>query len=153
MRRQRTASTDSSRVSRRTKNPAKSEAKKKATITRMFRGSREGWLPVFHRLMARLSQMPATEVVPRKGCFSLVRTETPKQSLGAIWICEDGVRLGLFLERPSRSPRLEAAGESGLPVPTTHSILLTRASDIDHELVSWIKAAHHLARISRRRST
>lgn len=123
-------------------------------IKRLFRGSLEAWLPLFHRLVARLSQLPRLEVIAARGSVALKRADPVRKSVGSIHVKKDGLLIGLSLPAGAliRSPRLEVLDKRRRD-GATHTVLVTRASEIDTDLLNWIKAARPRAGKPRRKST
>jgi hypothetical protein len=70
---------------------------------------------------------------------------------GLIRISGDGLELGIALGKAAiKSKRLTPSSKS--PKRITHSVLISELSDIDEELMFWIKAAWQQARNGKRRS-
>ncbi len=125
-----------------------------ANFKRLFRGSLDSWLPLFQRLLARLSQLPRLEAKPASGSIALKRSDQPRKPIGAIHVKKDGLLIGLSLPpgamiRSSRLSVLAKRRRDG----ATHTVLVTRAAEIDTELLNWIKAARPRVSTPRRRST
>lgn len=115
------------------------------------------WLPLYRRLMARLIRVPGLELVgARGGVLEIHRIGTKR--IAAVYLKAKGLEIGFALPKAVlKSPRLHPSKKS--PKWVTHRVLIQEASEIDEELLTWIKAASSAALVSargrsaRRRST
>lgn len=111
-----------------------------------FFGGREEELALYEALLVRLEQVgPFTQEYHKTqislraklifGCVSLLRPK-PKKELPAHFIT-----LTLGLPRPLASPRIAACVEAQKD-RWTHHIVLGDVSDLDEELMGWIREAY-----------
>ena len=123
------------------------------TVKALFSGKREKWLPLFQRLNARFSKIPGLELTPAKTTIKICRSDDSKVTIGHIRVAAAGLLVGLVLESaaPFKSKRLQALKRASKDA--THVILVTEASEIDPEFLTWVKAANSKARNAKPRST
>lgn len=116
-------------------------------LNTLFSGKKAKWLAIYRRLVARLENQRGIELTPSPKSISVSGTI----QIGKIRVTAKGLELAIALGKAApRSERLKT-----LSKPTkaaTHKVLIAQASDIDEELLSWIKAAQVRARISKRQS-
>lgn len=115
-------------------------------LNRLFSGKKAKWLPLYRRLAARLSQKCDVD-------FDLLKTSVSMGSAGKLKITIDGLEIGLALPKGGiRSPRLLPCESRSKTTrkKITHRVLVAKASEIDEELLSWVKAAFHQTRPSRK---
>lgn len=115
----------------------------------LFKGKKEKWLPLFQRLLARLAQLPSIEAIPMRGSITLVGANEKSLPIGNVKVTEDGLVVGLALAKAAIKPgRLKRSTTP--PKRITHCVALTEPSDIDSELLAWLKAALASARKHRK---
>ena len=115
-------------------------------LSRHFPGKKEKWLPLYRRVIARLtSRIAGLEILPEKSYLSV-------SGFGVIWVGLEGLELGLSLSRAHfKSPRLKESRRS--PRRITHRVLISAVADVDDELLTWIRMARLQVRIAKSRST
>jgi len=127
------------------------ERTSRSSLRSLFSGKKAKWLPLFQRLVARFSYIPGVELAVYRKSIALGCNGDAKPTIGMIQITARGLQVGLGLHKAAlKSPRLKLAKR---PKSVTHKVLISKASEIDDELLSWIKAARHQARTAKRRST
>lgn len=135
---------------------SKVERSSKKAFLAIFKGKKEQWLPLFQRLLIRFEKLRGIElVVFRSGIGVLVGLSKPTR-IGMLKIDSRGIKVlfkispKLFLS-PKAQLRLKLVRnkKSGF---MTHETRLRKISDVDEELLSWLNAAAHSARISKRQS-
>jgi hypothetical protein len=100
-------------------------------------------------LLARLAQLPSIEAIPMRGSIALVGANGSTPPVGNVKVTEDGLILGLALTGAAIKPgRLKRSTTP--PKRITHHVCLTDPSDIDAELLIWLKAALAAARKARK---
>ncbi len=110
-------------------------------VAEMFAGDRAAMRPVFDALMARISEFGSDiEPSPKKGYLSLRRT-TQFATLHPSTKARFDV--GIKLKGVEPSGRLEAAGSWNAMV--THRVRLASASEVDAEVVAWLRQAYAMA--------
>lgn len=106
-------------------------------IDGQYRG-KEGLVPIYERLMATAQSLGSdVEVAPKKGSVSLRRS---KQFALIEPATKTRIDLGLNLRGEPGTDRLEVAG--GM---CTHKVALTDPSQVDDELVGWLREAYSRA--------
>lgn len=130
---------------------SKPEKRGNGSLVEHFDGKKAKWLPLFHRLVARLSAMPGVEFCSSRGGISIEQTREGKPNMGVVRITLRGLEIGLGLEKAPRSERLRPSQRS--PKWVTHRVVIAKASDIDEEFISWVNAARIKARTAKVRST
>lgn len=139
----------------------------KATLSDVFNGKKSKWLPLYHRLLARLSNVAGIEFFPFNKQIGIGHRNDSRPTLGEIRITAQGLEVGLGLSSKTQktgSPRTENGESNSHPDPRikpstraprwiTHRVLIAKASEIDEEFIGWVKAARRQARIARPRST
>jgi hypothetical protein len=121
-------------------------------LASLFKGKRAKWLPLFQRLLARLSQLPTIEAIPMRGSIRLIGEGGSTPTIGNVKVTQEGLILGLALSKAAIKPGRLKRTTSG-PKRITHFVCLTEPTDIDAELLVWLKAALAGARTSKRRPT
>ena len=125
----------------------------------LFKGSKAKWLPLYHRVLARLSSVSGMEFLNgarEVSILSTAATSKTKGRMGLIRVTESGLEVGLRLGKGvtaamARNERLIPSRK--IPLWVTHRVLITSASQIDEEFLSWLKVARHQAGSTRPRST
>lgn len=121
-------------------------------LTALFDGKKSKWLPLYRRLLARVEKVPGVEFFPFKKGIAIGHRDDFRPTMGVIRISAKGLDVGLGLVKGfTKTERLRPSQRS--PKWITHRVVIAKASDIDEEFLSWIKAARHRARIARPRST
>jgi hypothetical protein len=119
-------------------------------IDRLFNGKKAKWLPLYRRLIARLTRVPGLDITPGADAIAL-RQAARAKPVGAIRVAGDGLEIGLALAKAAiKTPRLRPSTRS--PKYITHRVLITDVREIDDELFTWILAANQRARSARGRS-
>ena len=111
-----------------------------------FFDGRPGAVPLYAALRERMAaEIGEVRVDPRKTQISFYR----KRMLGCVSLLpvrraeqrpKDYITLTLGLDRPLESPRVDARVEAR-PHRWTHHILIAQASDLDDELMAWVREA------------
>lgn len=121
-------------------------------LTDLFDGNKSQWLPLYRRLLARFSKVQGVAFFPYRDVIAIGRKDDSRPTFGAIRVSALGLDVGLGLTKTfPKTERLRATTRS--PKWITHHVILSKASDIDEEFFTWIKAARHQARTARPRST
>lgn len=121
-------------------------------ITSLFEGKKSKWLPLYRRLLARLSGIPGIGFFPIKNRIAIGYPDHYKATMGMIRVTPSGLDVALGLSKGfSKSERLRPCSRS--PKWLTHHVTVAQASDIDEEFLSWMRAAKLQARTSRPKST
>jgi hypothetical protein len=85
-----------------------------------------------------------------RGSIALIGTDASARVVGNVKVTEEGLLLGLALAKAAIKPgRLKRSTRP--PKRISHCVCLTDPSDIDAELLVWLKAALAGARTPRRR--
>jgi hypothetical protein len=131
----------------------------------LFNGKKAKWLPLYHRLLARLSNVSGIEFFLFKNVIAIGQKNDKKPSVGEVKITASGLEVSLALssgvtksKSKNELPALKASkrlhsSKSRSSRGITHRVLIAKASEIDEEFMSWLKAARHQARIAKPRST
>ncbi len=107
-------------------------------VAEMFGGGKEGLRPIFDKLLAAaLACGKDIEQSPKKGYLSL-RRKTQFATLHPS--TKSRFDLGLKLKGVPANGRLEAAGSWNAMV--SHRVRLEKASDVDAEVVGWLREAY-----------
>ncbi len=106
-------------------------------VNSQYKG-KEKLLPIYNKLIAVVSSL-GTDVVktPKKTTVSIIRK---KQFALIKPASKSRIDLGLKLKNTPTTRRLENSGPFGSMC--THRVKLASASEVDDELVSWLKEAY-----------
>lgn len=122
------------------------------TTSSLFVGKNAKWLPLFRRLVARFSRIPGIELAPVRKSIAVSQSGDLGATFGMIQITAKGFQVSLALSKAAlKSPRLKPRARKLRQL--THQVLISEASEIDDELLSWVKLAKHQVRTAKRRST
>lgn len=105
----------------------------------IYAGAKASLRPLHDRLHAEISKLGAFETAPKKSYVSLRRTKQFAM-LGPATKAE--VELGLNAKALSGSSRLKAMPPGGM---CQYSVRLSKPSEIDAELMGWVRAAYDAA--------
>jgi hypothetical protein len=101
-------------------------------------------------LLARVSGIPGVEVLTGKTSIDLA---VSKREIARIKVADSGLELRLALGKAQlRSPRLKKLSSKTRPL-MSHVLTLSETSELDEELLSWLKAAKIGARTSKDKSS
>lgn len=110
-------------------------------VAAMYAGEKQALLPVWAAIEKAVRGFGAdVEVSPKKTYVSLRRS---KQFALVQPTTKTRVDVGLCLKGERAGPRLEAAGSFNAMV--SHRVRLEKASDVDAELVGWLRQAYERA--------
>ena len=108
-------------------------------LSGIYSGPKEHLRPVHDALMAHIYKFGEFEIAPRKGYVSLRR----KKQFAMIGPATNSrVEVGLNVKGLTPTARLEQQPPGGM---CNFKVKLTEASQVDKELVSWIKRAYESA--------
>ena len=93
----------------------------------------------YSRLAAAIGKLGACETAPKKSYVSL-RRKKQFAMLGPA--TKDQIELGLNVKSLPASPRLKAMPPGGM---CQYAVRLSKASEIDAELMAWVRAAYDAA--------
>lgn len=108
----------------------------------VFPGRKARWLSLYRRLHTRLSQLPGLELLPRLTARGgSIAIQDSSRIAGRIRVTLKGLELELTVGRASgtRARRMR--------------VLLENVSQIDDDLLTWIRAGLRSGRTSKRLST
>jgi hypothetical protein len=122
------------------------------SLDHLFNGNKAKWLPLYHRLLARLSRLSEIEMVPSRAALKMgYRCDEGVRYFGQVAVAAKGLEIGLsFKKAPIRSLRLRPSLAKS-PRFITHRVTISEASQIDDELFGFIRAAQISASPARRR--
>jgi hypothetical protein len=122
------------------------------SLDTIFSGKKAKWLPLYHRLAARVTRISGIEVRLTRTTIELGMSDVPRSKLAQIRVVPAGLSLRLALSKAQlKSPRLKTMTTRTVP-RMSHQVLLASTSDLDEEFLSWIKAARTQARMQERTS-
>lgn len=108
-------------------------------VSELYSGKKSDLLPVHKEVMSRIGKFGEFETVPKKGYFSLRR----KKQFAMIGPGTKGrLEIGLNMKRVEGTSRLEALPPGGM---CQYRVFLSQVSNVDNELVEWIKFAYESA--------
>jgi Domain of unknown function (DUF5655)/Domain of unknown function (DUF4287) len=117
------------------------EAAGRDPIDEMYNGKKAGLKPLHDRLMTAINSFGQDiELAPKKGYVSIRRK---KQFAMIQPTTATRIDIGLILKNVPISERLESA--SSFNALFTHRVRVSSVSDIDEQLISWLKQAYDLA--------
>lgn len=106
-------------------------------VENQYKG-KEALLPIYDRLISTVSDFGSdVEIVPKKGSVSV---KTKKQFALIKPATKSRIDLGLKLKDVSPEGRLETSGPFG--TMCTHRVQVKSDSEIDGELIDWLKLAY-----------
>jgi hypothetical protein len=105
-------------------------------LDEIYAGPKAALRPIHDALMARLSAFGDFDVAPKKGYVSLRRK---KQFAMVGPATNTRVEVGLNMKDVAGSARLEAQKPGGM---CQYKVKLTDASEVDDELVAWVRQAY-----------
>ena len=101
----------------------------------LFSGAKAKWLPLFRRLLARVSGIPGIDVVLGKTSITLSLAGVAASELAVIRVVAAGLEFRLALSKSHpRTARLKRITARTRP-PMTHLVMLAEASHLDEELL------------------
>lgn len=119
----------------------------------LFSGRKAKWLPLFRRLLARVSGIPGVEVTLGKTSIVFSLAGQASSEIALIKVAATGLELRLAISKAQvRSPRLKRLTRATRPL-MSHVVMLTETTDLDEELLSWLKAARTGIRTSKEKSS
>ena len=68
----------------------------------------------------------------------------PKHHMGGVRVLKDRLHIGFLVSHPIENPRIARNQQVG-PSAFTHAVTLTDKSELDAELLSWLKEAYQRA--------
>jgi hypothetical protein len=108
-------------------------------VADLYSGKKSHLLPVHKEVMNKIEQFGEFETVPKKGYFSLRR----KKQFAMIGPGTKGrLEIGFNMKGVDVTTRLEALAPGGM---CQYRVFLTQVSEIDNELVKWVKVAYESA--------
>lgn len=119
-----------------TKAPAASAA---TAVDEIYSGPKEALRPIHDRVMAAIAKLGPFDIAPKKAYLSLRRR---KQFAMVGPATKTQVEIGINAKELSASERLIAQKPGGM---CQYRVRLTAASEVDAELVAWIRAAYEAA--------
>ena len=104
-----------------------------------FKGKNPLAMEIYNALVAQLRRFGEFRVDAVKTSINLIH----KYHFGSVTVQDEGLRLGFVSDEPIRSSRIVQTQELG-PSRVGHSVKLHKASDVDGELLDWLRTAHAL---------
>lgn len=122
-------------------NKGKAPASDDALVDQQYKGPKADLRPIYDALIAKVQKFGKdVEVSPKKTYVSLRRSK----QFGLIQpSTKDRVDVGINLKGEPAGKRLEASGSFNAMV--SHRVRLAKKSDVDAELVRWLKSAYEKA--------
>lgn len=108
-------------------------------LAAIYAGPKAGLRALHERLHAEISKLGAFETVPKKANVSL-RRKKQFALLGPA--TKDAIELGLNVKSLTASARLKAMPPGGM---CQYTVRLSRPSEINAELMAWVRAAYEAA--------
>jgi hypothetical protein len=111
-------------------------------VEQMFSGPKSGLKPLYDKILElALSSAPDVKICPCKTIVPLYRNHVfaqikPKN--------KTQIDLGFALKKRAFTKRLFDTGGTQKKDRITHAVAITQLSDLDEEVLSWLKAAYHL---------
>ena len=105
-----------------------------------FKGSPDELKALFEALCAKLSKFGPLRMDGVKSSINLVS----KHHFGGIRVMKDSLRLGFVLSHPVAHPRILRVARI-TPTTYAHRVRIAGQEDLDAELLTWLKEAHHRA--------
>ena len=104
-----------------------------------FKGKNPVAMEIYNALVAQLRRFGEFRVDAVKTSINLIH----KYHFGSVTVQDEELRLGFVSDEPIRSSRIVKTQELG-PSRVGHSVKLRKASDVDGELLDWLRTAHAL---------
>ena len=104
-----------------------------------FKGKNPVAMEIYNALVAQLRRFGEFRVDAVKTSINLIH----KYHFGSVTVKDEGLRLGFVSDEPIRSARIVQTQELG-PSRVGHSVKLQSASEVDAELLGWLRTAHAL---------
>lgn len=104
-----------------------------------FKGKNPVSMEIYNALVAQLRRFGEFRVDAVKTSINLIH----KYHFGSVTVQDEGLRLGFVSDEPIRSSRIVQTQELG-PSRVGHSVKLKSASEVDGELLDWLRTAHAL---------
>ncbi len=104
-----------------------------------FKGKNPVSMEIYNALVAQLRRFGEFRVDAVKTSINLIH----KYHFGSVTVQDEGLRLGFVSDEPIRSSRIVQTQELG-PSRVGHSVKLRSASEVDGELLDWLRTAHAL---------
>ena len=115
-----------------------------ARLEKQFAGAKTQWRPTFESLLEVVRSFGEVESTPTDTYISLVKPTTKLSAKFAIVaFTADRMDVGIKLKSAPAEGRFEAAGSWNSMV--THRVRITDASQVDAELVDWLRRAYEAA--------
>jgi hypothetical protein len=125
-------------VLRQSSSPMRSVADR---IGEHFKGDRERWRSPYDGLIGKLEQFgPGVSVAPTSSYLSVLKG---KKKFALIQMTTDRMDIGIKVAGTEPTSRLEIAGTWNSMV--THRVRVTKASQLDAPLISWLHQAYERA--------
>lgn len=121
---------------------SKDDSKSDDDLVALQYKGKEGLLPIYRKLISTVASLGAdVTITPKKGSVSIIRK---KQFTLIKPATKTRIDLGLKLKDKPTTGRLEGSGPFGSMC--THRVQITKVSDIDKELQTWMKEAYEESR-------
>ncbi len=105
-------------------------------VSEIYAGKKAHLRPIHDRLLAAIETFGAFETAPKKGYVSLRR----KKQFAMIGpVTNDRVEVGLNMKGVPEIPRLTAMPAGGM---CQYKVKITEPSQVDEELIAWIRQAY-----------
>jgi predicted transport protein len=128
----------------------KSEAQSSSTddkVAKVFSGQKAAWRSAFDALVTKLETLGEDiQLAPTETYVSLLRGD---KKIGIVQPSKERLDIGIKLKGVEPTARLEVAGSWNSMV--THRVRLADSSQIDGELLKWLKQAYEDAKPSQTR--
>lgn len=110
-------------------------------VEQQYQGNKAALRPIYDALLNAVKKFGNdVEIAPKKTYVSLRRN---KQFALIQPSTRDRVDVGIKMKSKNPTARLEAAGSFNAMV--THRVRITKVSEVDKQLLSWLKAAYEIA--------
>jgi predicted transport protein len=110
-------------------------------VTSQFKGAKEGLRPIYDSVLTAVNSFGSdVEIAPKKSYVSLRRS---KQFAIVKAATSSRVDLGLNLKGVESTDRL--AGGNAFGGMCTHLVQLTKTSEVDDQVIGWLKQAYDMA--------
>lgn len=119
--------------------PTATDASPSAAIDELFSGPKAALRPIYGAVMATLSEFGDFEVAPKKGYLSLRRA---KQFASITPATKTRLDIGIILKGAKGTDRFVAQPPMAM---FPFKVGLTSISDVDRELLTWLKKAFEAA--------
>ncbi len=105
----------------------------------IYSGKKSELRPIHDEVMNRIHKLGEFEIAPKKKYLSLRRK---KQFAMVGPASKDRIEVGLNMKGIESTPRLESLAPGGM---CRYRVYLSQTSDVDYELMGWIKIAYDSA--------